>query len=131
MIFWVDFLILYGKIITHMNITTFIDAIGRNIIGEQVTRTQTLLTVKNPAMINVSQAQNGQLQVQLIPLFFAEFISESARAEGSTWDFNTATITQGTVEVDSRLAEQYTRVFNVAPPTPEGAGENVVKLFDE
>jgi hypothetical protein len=110
---------------------TFIDSMARTIIGGEVSRTATQVVVKNPAMINVAQAQNGQLQVQLIPLFFAEFISESARANGTQWSYNLSNITEGEVDVDARLLEQYNRVFTAAtaqsviPETP------VIKLFDE
>jgi hypothetical protein len=117
-----------------MKLITFIDSIGRNIIGEELSSSDGKISVKNPAMINVAQAQNGQLQVQLIPLFFSEFIAESSRAEGSVWAFNTGSITVGDVKVDGRLQEQYTRVFSaasVAPQTEEKSDESVIKLFDE
>jgi hypothetical protein len=116
-----------------MNIITFIDPIGRNILGEQVEKTDSLLTIKNPAMINVAQTQNGQLQVQLIPLFFAEFVDESVRAEGTTWDFNVNQIVVGNVSIDGRLVEQYVKVFNAFSGSSQSdeVGESVVKLFDE
>ena len=111
---------------------TFIDSIGRTIIAEEVNRTDTTLVVKNPAMINVNQAQNGQLQVQLIPLFFAEFIDASSRADGTTWIYNLNDVTLGEVVLDSRLSEQYTRVFSsVVVSSQQEQGESVVKLFDE
>lgn len=110
---------------------TFIDSIGRTILGEEVNRTDTTVVVKNPAMINVAQSQNGQLQVQLIPLFFAEFIEGSQRAEGSTWSFNTNSLTFGEVTIDGRLLEQYTRVFTAQAAQPEVVNPEVVKLFDE
>ena len=50
---------------------TFIDNIGRNVIGTLVGKTDTTLKVKNPSVINIAQADNGQLQVQIIPLFLA------------------------------------------------------------
>jgi len=116
-----------------MNTITFIDSIGRNIMGEELARTDSTISVKNPAMINVAQAQNGQLQVQLIPLFFAEFIDSSTRTEGSTWNFNLNQITIGTVNIDGRLLEQYVRVASNQPvtETTQPDSENVVKLFDE
>lgn len=114
-----------------MKLTTFIDSIGRNIVGEEVNTTDTSLVVKNPAMINVAQAQNGQLQVQLIPIFFAEFISEETRTDGTTWSFNLNTITLGDVTIDSRLVEQYTRVFNAVPTVSTPPEDSVIKLFDE
>ena len=113
------------------NTITFIDSIGRTILGEQVSSTDSQVTVKNPAMINVSQTQNGQLQVQLIPLFFAEFVDPSVRADGTEWKFNLGNITVGNVVIDARLVEQYTRVFNPAPPQPEAGAAPTVKLFDE
>jgi hypothetical protein len=111
---------------------TFIDSIGRTILGEEINRTDTTLVVKNPAMISVQQAQNGQLQVQLIPLFFSEFIETSQRADGSTWNYNINTVTVGEVQADERLLEQYARVFGAAAATQAPAGNpEVVKLFDE
>jgi len=114
-----------------MKIITFIDSIGRTIVGEEINRTDTVAVVKNPAMISVNQAQNGQLQVQLIPLFFSEFVVEHLRSEGSTWHYNTNNITLGDVQVDARLVEQYTRVFNFATTPQAPTGDSVIKLFDE
>lgn len=111
---------------------TFIDSIGRTIIAEEVNRTDTTLVAKNPAMINVNQAQNGQLQVQLIPLFFAEFVAEQTRQDGTLWTYNTNSITIGEVALDVRLSEQYARVFSVGGQVQAPSeGESVVKLFDE
>jgi hypothetical protein len=109
---------------------TFIDSIGRTILAEEINRTDTTLSVKNPAMINVAQAQNGQLQVQLIPLFFAEFVDTTTRADGTSWEYNLNTLTLGQVSIDTRLLEQYTRVFGVVVQQ-EASSESVVKLFDE
>ena len=111
---------------------TFIDSIGRTVLAEEVNRTDTTVVVKNPAMINVAQAQNGQLQVQLIPLFFAEFIDVATRADGTLWTYNLNNITLGDVTIDGRLLDQYTRVFGAVSAAPqEASGESVVKLFDE
>lgn len=116
-----------------MTNVTFIDSIGRTILGEEVNRTDTTLVVKNPAMINVNQAQNGQLQVQLIPLFFAEFVDAATRSDGTLWNFNLATLTLGEVVIDPRLLDQYSKVFGVANLAPQDSSteESVVKLFDE
>jgi hypothetical protein len=110
----------------------FIDQIGRTIIGEEQSREGGRLQVKNPCMINVNQLQNGQLQVQLFPLFFPEFLSDSSRSSGSVFDFNLDNLALGVgVEVDGRLLEQYTRICN-PPPTPQTNEEPpVIKLFDE
>ena len=111
---------------------TFIDSIGRSILAEEVNRTDTTVVVKNPAMINVAQAQNGQLQVQLIPLFFAEFVDSASRADGTLWTYNLNTLTLGEVSIDGRLLEQYAKVFGAVSAAPqETSEESVVKLFDE
>ena len=113
-----------------MKIITFIDSIGRTIIAEEQKSEALILSVKNPAMINVVQAQNGQLQVQLIPLFFAEFIEQSTRGDGTTWEYNTPNITKGSVTFDQKLIEQYTRVFNAAASAPAQEAP-VIKLFED
>jgi hypothetical protein len=110
----------------------FIDNIGRTILGEQVSSSSELLTVKNPVMIHTIQGERGQLQVQLIPLYFTEFLPESKRGEGSVWAYKNSSITVGVgLEIDERLAGQYERIFNPSPIiTPTDSG-NVVKLFDD
>ena len=52
------------------NYITFIDNAGRALFGEVSTETDSSLQVKNPVMITVQQQQNGQMAVQLFPLFF-------------------------------------------------------------
>ena len=113
-----------------MSKITFIDSIGRTIVGTIVDEFDSSYSIKNPAMINVQQMQNGQLQVQLIPLFFAEFISEASRLDGTVWKFNKNNITVPlTLELDTKLVEQYDRIFNPQAAVP--VNESVVKLFDE
>lgn len=114
-----------------MKIVTFIDSIGRTLLGEEAEQTGSLLKVKNPAMINVAQTQNGQLQVQLIPLFFSEFVSEEKKKEGTVWSYNLNTVVLGDVDLDARLVEQYTRIFNAVPASAPAEQEPVIKLFDE
>lgn len=109
---------------------TFIDQIGRTILAEYVDISGPSYIVKNPAMINVNQMPNGQLQVQLFPLFFAEFLAETSRVNGTTWKFNLGqiTTTDDTV-VDQRLQDQYDRVFGAKAAAPAEAP--VIKLFDD
>ena len=112
-----------------MTKVVFIDQVGRTILGDEVSRDLKTLVVKNPAMINVNQAQGGQLQVQLFPLFFAEFIESAARSTGTVWEFNRDQITLGQdVPVDERLINQYKQVFGLPVPAAEPP---TIKLFDE
>lgn len=124
------------------NITTFVDQIGRVIIGETVEDTKDKLKVKNPAIIHIGQnPQTGQLQVQTIPYFFREFIAQSKQKEGSTWTFLKNNIVVGETEIDERLIEQYDRLSSATvtpapvPATATGTQKpnkaEVIKLFDD
>jgi hypothetical protein len=115
-----------------MSTIIFIDQIGRTILGDEVSRENGLLAVKNPCMINVNQLQNGQLQVQLFPLFFPEFLDESSRSSGTVFEFPLNSIALGkNISVDDRLKEQYTRICNPPPASPSNEEPPVIKLFDE
>ena len=58
-----------------LNVTTFVDHIGRVILGEVVSDTKDTLNIKNPAIVHIGQnPQTGQIQVQTIPYFFREFV---------------------------------------------------------
>jgi hypothetical protein len=117
---------------SNTNITTFIDHIGRTILAELVEETKDKLTVKNPAILHVQPTPQGQLNVQTIPLYFKEFISEKNRETGTTWSFNKSSIVVAVdVENDSRLLEQYTRLFSAQPAAAAPQSEKVIKLFDE
>ncbi|NDG29123.1 hypothetical protein EB118_03360 [bacterium] len=112
------------------NITTFIDHIGRTLVGELVEENDTHIVVKNPAIIHVQPTQTGQLNVQTIPLYFREFISDKNKNDGTSWKFNKATIVQGVnIENDGRLVDQYNRLFAAAPVVTDD--QKVIKLFDE
>ena len=109
---------------------TFIDHIGRTIIGAHVESDKTSITVKNPAIIHVQPTQAGQLNVQTIPLYFREFIGEKSKANGTVWKFNLANVVLGVdIDNDPRLIDQYNKLF--AAPVQQAPTEPVIKLFDE
>lgn len=119
----------------------FVDQFARPIIGEIVEESDATLAVKNPAIINVMPDQNNRLNVQTMPYFFPEFIKDTAREEGSVWVFNKSVVATSNItkdNIDERLIEQYTKVFNPSPiatppggiVTPDG-NPKVVKLFDD
>jgi hypothetical protein len=111
-------------------IITFIDPIGRTILAEHVSDDKSFLTVKNPAIIHVQPTPQGQLNVQTIPLYFREFISDKNKNDGTTWKYNKTTIVEGIdIENDTRLLDQYNRLFSAAPEPKDD--QKVIKLFDE
>lgn len=123
---------------SKQKLVTFVDHVGRTIIGELEEDTSTNLKVRNPAIIHVQPMQSGQLNVQTIPLYFREFVSEQNRKDGTVWIYNKSNVAVGeNVENDARLIEQYTRLFSNEPGvgapgqvSPQNEAK-VIKLFDE
>lgn len=121
-------------------LTTFLDSLGRTIIAEEAASlsTKTHLAVKNPVIVHIVPVGNsGQMTVQLLPVFFREFLAD--KTEDTTWHYNRNSITEAeSVVFDFKLTAQYQQMFSksnlIIPP---GAGEvaqpspDVVKLFDE
>jgi len=122
------------------NVVVFLDIVGRTILAEQVTKTATELTVKNPVIFNVVPADNGRMTVQLFPVFFKEFLADKSEDTVFTW--KTDQITESNITaLDFRLLGQYSQMFNPAnvfvPANEAGAvnqqpaNAQVVNLFDE
>lgn len=122
----------------------FVDNIGRTIVGAENTKksTKTQLAVDDPAIVFVQpNAESGQIQVQVIPLFFKELMSEKNRDGHVTWHFHRSNlVTSSNLEVDEKLETQYERVVTAGPETPPGIvvdkkaeskDPEVVKLFDD
>jgi frataxin-like iron-binding protein CyaY len=118
-------------------IVVFFDTVGRTILGERIdTETNDkVLTVKNPAVVHIMpNQQTGQLQLQILPLFFKEFLAE--KDSGTLWKYNRENITEAVdVVFDFKLEAQYRQIFAAtpvapAPQQPQGSPE-VIKLFDE
>jgi hypothetical protein len=117
---------------SQTNLTTFIDSIGRTILAEKLEDVDNgaAFLAKNPAIIHVQPTPQGQLNVQTIPLYFREFVSDKNKEEGTIWKYSYANVVLGTnIENDGRLIEQYGKLFSDVPaPT---AQPDVIKLFDE
>lgn len=118
---------------TTPTIVVFFDSVGRTILGERVDAetTDKALTIKNPAVVHIMpNQQTGQLSLQILPLFFREFLAD--KAEPTVWKYNRELITEcKDITFDFKLQAQYQQIFNPSPIiTPKGAGD-VVRLFDE
>jgi len=116
--------------------TTFIDNAGRAIFTEIESETSDTLIAKNPVMITVQSGEQGQMAVQLFPLFFQEFVQpnkDDSRANYFT--YSKGNIALGTdFSIEPRIAEQYEKIVNpqLVPTQPSSDGEpEVIKLFDE
>jgi hypothetical protein len=115
-----------------MNELIVIETASKTIVGELITKTETSARIKNPAALFIQPSNSGQLSVQLFPLFFGELIETSEREQGTVWDFNTAGCGVGEgIKLDSKLVEQYTRIFNPSKIITPPHSDKVIKLFDD
>jgi hypothetical protein len=129
------------------NVVVFLDYVGRTILGEKVeNKNENLICVKNPVILHVVPVdQGGRMSIQLLPLFFREFLAE--KTGDVVFNYNKNTIVETDIEaLDFRLLAQYSQLFNknniFVPPnagniiTPDQTASaqpspGVVKLFDE
>jgi hypothetical protein len=122
-------------------LVTFLDNAQRTVIGEDVSALETpsILSINNPVVVNIVQQYdqttgkpNG-MGLQLLPLFFKEFLGD--KAADTVYNYNRDTITAITFEggFDFRLYMQYDQIFATPVATqpevkPEG---KVINLFPE
>jgi len=121
------------------SLTVILDSVGRTILGETVTSTDTTkISIKNPVVLHVIPADNqGKMSVQLLPLFFREFLGDKTGDVTVNYDVNRVSTTDIDA-LDFRLQAQYAQMFNktntfAAPaqaPTG-GTNQSVINLFDE
>ena len=131
-----------------LNLVTFLDLVGRTIIAEEADgSTEKVLKVKNPVVVHAvpqpDQTGNMRMTLQLLPLFFREFLAD--KNEGIIWDYKRSQIIEPANQVvfDFKLEGQYVQLFNdvtqhMPPqpqpqpqPQPRPQGDNVIPLFDE
>lgn len=124
-------------------VTAFLDTVGRTIVGELVNSDDSFLKVKNPVVLHiVPQDEQGRMSVQLLPIFFREFLAE--KTADVVFSYNKNNITETDIETfDFRLEAQYKQLFNksnifvpnssggVATPTSTANNPSVINLFDE
>jgi len=119
---------------TTNNVTVFLDTIGRIIIGEVVSQDKTTTKIQNPAVVHIqTQPQTNQLQLQILPLFFREFLAD--RNVPTVWSFKNENIAPSEgIELSPQFIAQYKQGFapiTAAPASNENKPVEVVKLFDE
>jgi len=115
---------------------TFVDHVGRTVIGEEVEQNETTLTVNNPVIIYVEpDPQTGQLKVQSFPYLFFEFLDVSKK-EQNNWTFNKSAIAVSDCVLNDRIATQYKAINNpqqqpVMPQQQSQAEPEIIKLFSD
>lgn len=121
---------------TTNKLKVILDPVGRTILGEPTESSDSTKTsIKNPVILHVIPADNqGKMSVQLLPIFFREFLADKSGDVVITYD--TSRITETDIDaLDFRLQAQYGQMFNkantfVSPSSPE-QNQAVVNLFDE
>jgi electron transfer flavoprotein alpha/beta subunit len=110
-------------------LTTFLDAIGRTIIGKITNETDEILSIQNPALVAVQpNVQSGQIQLQILPLFFKEF--QADRNEATVWHYKKSNITLADdITFVVQFTAQYEQLFAPAAAAPQSE-PSVVKLFE-
>ena len=113
------------------NIKAIIDHIGRTVIGDVISETESTLTMNNPVIIHVQPNQEtGQLQVQSFPYIFIEFLTPESK-EKNHWTFNRSSIVQSEVKLDSKIIQQYNSINTPALQQATSGDPEVIKLFSE
>ena len=115
-----------------MNKLVSIEMQNKTLIGDLVSREGNVVKLKNPATLFIQPTNNGQLSVQVFPMFFQDLLTTSSRDKGTEWEFDlTGNGYADSLELDERLVEQYNRIFNPSKIiTPPDSGK-VIKLFDD
>ncbi len=123
-----------------------LDTVGRTVLGEKVCcegdcKAETKVKIKNPVILHIVPADNqGKMSVQLLPLFFREFLADKTGDVVFSYDKSNI-VTTDIDTLDFRLQGQYAQMFNpqnvfaansTPPQSPNtGAPPKVVDLFDE
>lgn len=116
---------------TNKQLTVFLDAIGRTIIGKIAKEDDNILSIENPALVHVQpNPQTNQLQLQILPLFFREF--QADRSQPTVWNFKKANITTSeSIPFAVQFTAQYEQMFRVVEQAPPQGEPKVVKLFED
>jgi hypothetical protein len=120
----------------------FLDPIGRNILGEELENAadNTTISVKNPVILHVADSGGGKMSVQLLPLFFREFLAD--KSADVVFSYQKDKIVKTDIDAfDFRLQAQYNQIFSKQSVfvSPQGQPEqqtqqpsnSVINLFDE
>lgn len=130
----------------NSTLTIILDTIGRTVLGQpnKEKSNDDILAITNPVILNVVDAGGGKMSIQLLPIFFREFLAD--KTGDSTFFYNRKMITTNDIDaIDFRLQAQYSQMFNkqnqfVTPqnqpqsiPQQEQPAQpqSVINLFDE
>jgi hypothetical protein len=108
--------------------TVLIDQIGRTILGVEESQTASEITLKNPIILHFQPAQNGQLELQVFPLFFFELLDKANRDKNS-WTFSKSAVAVSNVELNAVILARYGQI-NTPPVAPVQNNPKVISIDD-
>lgn len=117
-----------------MKIKALIDHVGHTIVGELIEENDSKIVLRSPAILIAQPNQNNQLQVQLFPVIFKEFLAGDSKKDGAKFIYNKSRIVDTELELDDKLTQQYKVMFLQDAPvnaTDASSETEVIKLFDE
>lgn len=112
-------------------IVVYNDGIGRTCFGEVLEETDANLKLKDPAMIMVTPNESGQMKVDVIPLFFGEFIVPGE--DGSkqcVFNVNKNNVSIIEVNLTESITKHYFTKINIKE-TEETDTTPEIKLFED
>jgi hypothetical protein len=107
--------------------TVIIDQIGRTILGVEESQTASEITLSNPIILHFQPSQNGQLELQVFPLFFFELLDKDKRGQNS-WTFNKNSVAVSNVELNADILARYAQINT--PPSPIANNPKVISIDD-
>lgn len=110
-------------------IVVFFDQVGRTILGERIDNktNNTELVIKDPAVLHtISEQQTGQLQLQILPLFFRDFLAD--KNDSITWTYKRVNITEASETVlNNKIEAQYRQMFSTVL-SPDATLDDIANL---
>jgi len=107
--------------------TVIIDQIGRTVLGVEDSSTDAEITLRNPIILHFQPAQNGQLELQVFPLFFFELLDKSKR-ELNSWTWQRSAVAVSNIELEDGILQRYAQINT--PPAPVTDNPKVISIDD-
>ena len=114
------------------DLVVFLDSVSRTLAGVKVGETDTTVSIENPVIVNAMPNQNGQMSLQLIPVFFREILADKNQEYVFEYQKNSI-VTSNITNLDPNIEKQYAMLFQPIANEPEVAesSDTVIDLFGE
>lgn len=116
-----------------IELIVLLDSVSRTIAGVKVSENDETITVKNPVIVSAMPNQQGQMSLQLIPVFFREILED--KNQDCVFDYaKNAITTTNITSLESAIVVQYNALFQTFANVVDaeaGSEDKVVDLFEE